>query len=169
MVAATAKKQQQHSSDIKISRSALLDYTTYAFFLLCFVYQIPCFEGYFEAWHAESIFQISYCCIATVSWPTCFPRLLKMHPGHPRPNDLLFLTEYIRAPVTHERTLSALPQQVPEKQTAPHHEHSILRWALPTQLCVYGMDSYTSHSKPLRNYTSDVPSVWSDAAALLRL
>lgn len=62
---------KKHTSDIKISCSALLDCTTYAFSYSASVYQIPCFEGYFKEMHAES-FQISYCCIATVNWPTCF-------------------------------------------------------------------------------------------------
>lgn len=72
-------------------------------------------------------FRVSYCCIATVSWPTCCPRLLKMHLGHPRPYDLLYLAEGIKASVTHEKTLQSAPSallHVPEKQTVPHH------WAL---------------------------------------
>lgn len=35
--------------------------------------------------HGTRKFSSSYCCIATVSWPTCCPRLLKMHPEDPHP------------------------------------------------------------------------------------
>lgn len=63
---------------------------------------INTFSAYFQAVWQGVTFQVSYCCIATVSWLSWCPRLLKMHPGYPQANGLLHLAEWIQAFVTRD-------------------------------------------------------------------
>lgn len=64
-----------------------------------------CVYSYFKAVRGGVTFQVSYCCMATVRWPTCCPRLLKIHLGCQQANSLLHLAEWDEDLVTHERKL----------------------------------------------------------------
>lgn len=72
-----------------------------------------CRECYFQARLAESLFQ-NFAALHSNSQQANLlsPCLLKMHPGLPRPSDLLPLTERIEAP-SDTRWDSKLPKHVP--------------------------------------------------------
>lgn len=69
--------------------------------------------------HSRRKFLSSNCCIATVSWPTCCPRLLKTHPEDPHRSTRWM---WQNKPLLSD---TKRPEQLPEKPAAPHHSDAV--------------------------------------------
>lgn len=123
--------------------------------------KIPCREYYFQARHAESLFLNFFALHSNSQLANLFsPRLLKMHPGRPRPGELPPLTEPTGAPGDTRQDGERRAAATRSLRSRLRHAaaHSTLRGALPSQPCVYLKDPHISHSKPSRNDAAEAPS-----------